>query len=104
MESRISQIIQLLEKTPEDTFLKHALALEYLKLGEEEKARNCFTDLLTKNPDYVGSYYHLALLLDKLGERTEAIRFFEQGMQVAKAKGDTHAFNELRSAYEEMVF
>jgi hypothetical protein len=25
-------------------------------------------------------------------------------MQVAKEKGDHHAFNELRSAYEEMVY
>jgi exonuclease VII small subunit len=43
-------------------------------------------------------------LLDRLGERDEAIRYFEQGMQLAKEKGDNHAFNELRSAYEEMVY
>ena len=102
--NRIEQIKQMLEKTPGDDFLKHALALEYLKAGEEESAKECFIGLLKNNPQYVGSYYHLALLLDRLGERDEAIRYFEQGMKMAKDKGDQHAFNELRSAYEEMVY
>jgi Tfp pilus assembly protein PilF len=102
--NRIEQIKQMLEKTPGDDFLKHALALEYLKTGEEETAKDCFIGLLKNNPQYVGSYYHLALLLDRLGERDEAIRYFEQGMQLAKEKGDNHAFNELRSAYEEMIY
>lgn len=102
--NRIEQIKQMLEKTPGDDFLKHALALEYLKVGEEESAKECFIGLLKNNPQYVGSYYHLALLLDRLGERDEAICYFEQGMKMAKDKGDQHAFNELRSAYEEMVY
>ena len=102
--NRIEQIKQMLEKTPGDDFLKHALALEYLKAGEDNAAKECFIRLLENNPHYVGSYYHLALLLDRLGERDKAIRYFEQGMQVAKEKGDNHAFNELRSAYEEMVY
>jgi Tfp pilus assembly protein PilF len=102
--NRIEQIKQMLEKTPADDFLKHALALEYLKAGEEISAKETFINLLENNPHYVGSYYHLALLLDRQGDRDAAIRYFEQGMQVAKEKGDHHAFNELRSAYEEMVY
>jgi len=101
---RIAQIVQLLEKNPGDDFLNHALALEYIKAGDAEKGRDCFMRLLERNPRYVGSYYHLAQLLDRLGEREAAIRYFEQGMQVAKELGDTHALNELRSAYEEMIY
>jgi len=101
---RILQISELLEKNPGDDFLNHALALEYLKARESVKAKDCFVRILERNPQYVGSYYHLALLLDRLGDREAAIRYFEQGMQVAKELGDPHALNELRSAYEEMVY
>ena len=102
--NRIDQIKKMLETTPGDDFLKHALALEYLKAGEEMTAKDCFIELLKNNPNYIGSYYHLALLLERLGEREDAIRFFEKGMQVAKEIADNHAFNELRSAYEEMMY
>jgi hypothetical protein len=35
---RVERIVQMLEKTPNDNFLRHALALEYIKLGEDTKA------------------------------------------------------------------
>jgi Tfp pilus assembly protein PilF len=102
--SRIDQINQFLETSPNDSFLQHALALEYIKLGEEERAKILFETLLKREPGYIGSYYHLAHLLERLGNRTEAIACYEKGMEEAKKAGETHALNELRAAYEELVF
>ena len=34
----------------------------------------------------------------------EAIEWYEKGMAQAKAMNDQHAYSELRSAYEELVF
>jgi len=101
---RIQRIQEMLSATPNDSFLKHALALEYIKLGDDEKARGLFEALLQHEPGYVGSYYHLAKLLERNGDTTAAIGWYEKGMEVAKQKGEQHAFNELRSAWEELTF
>lgn len=101
---RINRIQEFLQANPKDNFLRHALALEYIKIGEDQQARELFTTLLTENPDYVGSYYHLAKLLEKLGLTQEAISWYEKGMEAAKAAKDQHAYNELQAAYEDLVY
>src|SRR5262245_25965668 len=101
---RIQKLKEYLEINPGDSFLKHALALEYSKLGDEAMARRLLEELLTNNPAYVGSYYHLAKLLERTGETTNAIEWYEKGMEAAKKAGDNHAYGELRSAYEELIF
>jgi Tfp pilus assembly protein PilF len=89
---------------PADSFLNHALALEYIKLGDDATAQTLFEQLLEREPGYVGSYYHLAKLLERNGKELEAIACYEKGMHMAKEKGDQHAFGELRSAWEELTF
>ncbi len=101
---RIEQIRQFLLSSPEDNFLQHALALEYIKMGKEMEARQLFENILTRDPGYTGSYYHLAKLLERTGHTTQAIEWYEKGMAATKAADDKHAFNELRAAYEELVF
>ena len=44
--SRIDKIRAMLETQPADSFLQHALALEYIKLGNEEEARRLFEEIL----------------------------------------------------------
>ena len=100
---RIEKLLEFLESTPGDAFLQHALALEYIKIGEEEKARWLFENVLSKDPLYTGSYYHLALLYLRLGEKKLALETFEKGMEACKKTGDKHAQNELRMAYDELV-
>ena len=68
------------------------------------KARQLFEEILHREPHYVGSYYHLAKLLERVGEEAEAIKVYEKGMDEAKKAGDNHAFGELRGAYEELTF
>ncbi len=102
--SRIDKIRAMLVSQPADCFLQHALALEYIKLGNEEEARRLFEEILNREPGYIGSYYHLAKLLERLGEEAEAIKVYEKGMDEAKKAGDNHAFGELRGAYEELTF
>ena len=100
---RIARIKELLQSQPNDAFLQHALALEYIKLGDDSGARALFEALLAREPGYVGSYYHLAKLLERQGEEQAAISVYEEGMRQARAASDNHAFSELRSAYEELT-
>lgn len=94
----------MLQQMPGDNFLRHALALEYIKLDNDAAARVLFESILKDSPEYVGSYYHLAKLLERNGEAEAAIRWYEQGLQQAKAAGDTHSYNELLSAYEDLAY
>ena len=101
---RIAKLKEFLLASPEDSFLQHALALEHIKLGNDEAARELFERILNREPGYIGSYYHLAKLLERNENTEEAIRIYEKGMAEAKKAGDNHAFGELRGAYEELTF
>ena len=101
---RIEKLMAFLEDSPTDSFLQHALALEYIKTGEDSRARTLFEEILQREPDYIGSYYHLAKLLERLGETESAIAWYEKGMEAARLKGDNHALGELRGAWEELTF
>jgi Tfp pilus assembly protein PilF len=100
---RVTHVKELLKASPEDSFLQHALALEYIKAGNEADARQMFETILLKDPGYIGSYYHLAKLLERTGQTELAIAWYEKGMVAAKAGGDNHAYNELKAAYEGLV-
>jgi Tfp pilus assembly protein PilF len=102
--NRIEKIVEFLEQQPQDNFLRHALALEYIKIGEDIKARDLFIEILSQSPDYVGSYYHLAKLLEKLGQRSDAIDWYEKGMAASKLAKDDHAYRELQGAYEDLIY
>ena len=100
---RIEKIRELMAANPKDSFLCHALALEYIKLGNDDDARKLFESILENEPGYIGSYYHLAKLLEAAGETDMAIKWYEKGMEKAKQAGDNHSYNELQAAYEDLV-
>ena len=104
MNERIDRLKAFLKESPDDPFLNHALALEYVKLEQDNEARQYFENNLVTTPDYVATYYHLAKLLERVGEQQQAIDIYERGMQVAKTAGDMHTYNELQGAYEDLVY
>lgn len=99
---RIARLKEFLTANPHDNFVQHALALEYIKEGDDATARSHFEALLQRDPAYVGSYYHLAKLLERTGDTAGAIACYERGMEQARAAGDRHAYGELQSAHEEL--
>ncbi|HEU4552982.1 MAG TPA: hypothetical protein VFS25_09110 [Chitinophaga sp.] len=101
---RISKLKAFLESSPDDSFLKHALALEYIKLEDDAAARALFEELLQHEPSYVGSYYHLGKLLERAGEQELAAATYEKGMAMAREAKDKHAYNELQAAYEDLMY
>ena len=100
---RIEKLKEVLNQNPTDSFLQHALALELVKVGDDLAARSLFEEILRREPGYIGSYYHLAKLLERIGETNIAIEWYEKGMAAAKAADDRHAYSELQMAYEEVV-
>ena len=100
--SRIEKLLEYMRTSDKDSFLQHALALEYIKIGNDEEARNLFNELLLREPTSVGSYYHLGKLLERVGDFDKAIRIYRRGMEEAKRAGDNHSYNELMGALEEI--
>lgn len=100
---RIARIKEILKDSPNDSFLKHALALEYIKLNNDTDARQLFEELLSYEPGYVGSYYHLGKLLERVGETPQAIAIYEKGIEMAKAGKERHAMNELQAALDDLI-
>ena len=100
--SRIEKLLEYMRTSGKDSFLQHALALEYIKTGEDEEARRLFNELLLREPTYIGSYYHLGKLLERVGDFDKAIRIYKRGMEEAKRAGDMHTHNELMGALEEI--
>ncbi len=101
---RIEKLKEFLTINPADSFIQHAMALEYIKLGKDEAARPLFEEIVNREPGYIGSYYHLAKLLERNDNIEEAISVYEKGMAEAKKSGDNHSYGELRGALEELTF
>jgi Tfp pilus assembly protein PilF len=99
---RIDKLLVFLKDSPADSFLQHALALEYIKEGDDEKAQQLFEEILQREPGYTGSYYHLAKLMERKGDYTTALEWYKKGMDVTSKTGDKKAYNELRAAFDEI--
>ncbi len=99
----IDKLKTFLKNSPDDPFLKHALALEYIKSGNSEEAKQLFTEILTADPTYIGTYYHLAKLLESQGDFESAGEWYKKGMEASAFVKDQKTFNELQAGLEDMT-
>jgi len=97
-KTRLEQLNDFLESSPGDAFIIFAIAKEYENLDNLPKALEYYQQLEQNQPDYVGTYYHLGKLYEKMEEPTKAFQTYKDGMQVSKKAGDQHAFSELAGA------
>jgi tetratricopeptide (TPR) repeat protein len=97
-EDRLEKILGMLESDPEDSFLRYAVAKEYESLSDYKMSLDHFMVLRAKDPDYVGLYYHLGKLYEKLDNQELALQIYDEGIVVSKKLQDFHALSELNSA------
>lgn len=95
---RLTVLLAYYEEDPGDAFTRFAIASEYLKLGNTERALAFFEGLVADIPGYVGTYYHLGMLYERLGRTEDAIRTFRSGIRQATEQRDLHARAELQDA------
>jgi tetratricopeptide (TPR) repeat protein len=96
--TRLNKLLEFLEADPTDAFILYALATEYNSAEDYEKAFYYYTLLVDKNPDYVGTYYHLGKLYEKTAQKERAVETYQLGLKAARLKNDNHAFAELQGA------
>lgn len=102
MSKRLEQLLQMLQNSPNEAFLRFAIAKEYEKQADWETALSYYLKIETDNPDYVGMYYHLGKTYEQLDQYEKAFLTYEKGMQVAKKAGDQHSLSELAGAKLEI--
>ncbi len=100
--TRKEQILQLLEASPKDAFLRFALAKEWEKEGNDSTALNIYRSLVNDQPKYIGTYYHLGKTLERMERPREAWKIYSKGIEITSEIGEQHAMRELAGARMEL--
>lgn len=100
---RIQQLLEFLEKEPDDPFTLYALALEYQK-ADPGKATYFFDQLLSAHKNYLPTYYHAAAFFADMGNIGKAKEIYETGIALAISDQNQHALKELKNAYLNFQF
>ena len=94
--SRIEDLEKMLDESPDDPFLIFALAKEYEKSEGTLQALLMYEHLVTNYPSYIATYYHYAKILHKGGNKTEAARLLEKGIEEGGKANELHAVGEMK--------
>ena len=95
---RLTLLLQYHAEDPKDAFTRFALAQEYHKRGNPAKACELYESLVSMQPEYTGTYYHLGKLYQHQGQAGEAARVFRRGIDVCVQQGALKDLSELRDA------
>ena len=98
MINRLQYLTQLLESSPNDSFVLFAVAKEHENAGDELQALSFYLRLKEADAAYVGLYYHLGKLYERQEDFENAILTYKQGIEVSRKAGDRHAMSELQAA------
>lgn len=99
---RIAMLTEILAASPDDTFARYGLAMEYGKAGQIEQALAEFKTLIEKNPDYTPAYFMAAQTLAGAERVDEAKRMLVDGISSARRTGNQHAQSEMTAMLEEL--
>lgn len=85
---RIELIKEMLNKNPKDSYLRYAIAMEYLNIGEKKVAQQQLETVLKHDKEHPATYPALGRLLEAQGKVSKAIKLYQDGLEVAKKKND----------------
>ncbi|MGB2499010.1 MAG: hypothetical protein ACPIA2_04910 [Mariniblastus sp.] len=100
--TRREQLESMLADSPEDTFLRYALAMELESEGENERSLSLHQGLIADEPPYVPSFFMSGQQLADLDRTDEAIEILRQGIEQAGLQGDDHAKAEMISFLQSL--
>ena len=93
--SRRAQIEAMLKETPDDTFLKYALAMEFKSEEQHEASLKLFGELMAIEPPHVPAFFMTGQQLAGLDRIEEARQVLKQGIEQANVQGNAHASGEM---------
>jgi hypothetical protein len=93
--TRREKIEAMLADDPSDQFLRYSLALELEKEDQHERSLTEFGGLMRANPPYVPAFFMAAQQLARLSRIAEARTALRDGIEHARAAGNSHAAGEM---------
>jgi len=96
--SRLTQLLALLSKQPQEVFLHYAIASEYKKEQNWEEAVFWFQKTLQLDPSYLAAYYQMAEAFEANEQRDAAKKAYEVGIIYAQAAKDLKSISEFKNA------
>jgi Tfp pilus assembly protein PilF len=102
MSTRLEILKSYLKEEPSDSFLRYALALEFIAINDHQSASRELEQLLNENPDYLPAYYMAGKTYEELKEIERAKDYYLRGIELAKMLKNTHTLNELNAALEQL--
>ncbi len=93
--SRREKIENMLSVEPGDQFLRYSLAMELDKEGDHERSLGEFASLMKDVEPYVPAFFMSAQQLTRLGRVNEARTALREGIELARAAGNSHAAGEM---------
>jgi thioredoxin-like negative regulator of GroEL len=100
--TRRAKLEQMLEKSPQDTFLNFGLAMELAKEGQTEEALAQFDRVLQIDPSYLTAYFQKGSTLINAGRVPDARAVLSAGIATAYATGDLHAASEMQALLDTL--
>ena len=97
--SRLEALKEMLEKDPNDSFVRYGLANEYYKANRLDECVEQIEAYLKLADDEGAVYRMLGHSLLRLGRRDEARRAFEQGIVAA----ERHAHPSMAEEFQETI-
>jgi tetratricopeptide (TPR) repeat protein len=95
---RIEKLKMFIANDPTDFFSRHALAMEFIKVGQLNSAIQEMEMIVQLDEKQVGTYYHLGKTYEKLSLFEKAILVYEKGIQIASELHKQHELRELKGA------
>lgn len=100
--NRREKLEAMLAESPDDAFIRYALALAYASEGDATQAAGSLESLLETDSHYVPAYFQLAQLHVQLGQPESAKPVLARGIEMARRAGDSHAEDELRGLLSQL--
>lgn len=97
---RLTQLLSMLEREPNDGFLLYGIAIEYKNLNEANTALGYLDRVLAVDPDHAYACFQQGQILESIGETERARARYAAGVQAARRTGDEKARNELEGALD----
>lgn len=99
--TRIDTLKQWLKERPEDPLIRHALAMEYARIGDVSMALGYWQELRNEKADYLPLYYPAAKLALENDYALLSRELLEAGIRIAREQKDKKTEEELVSLQQE---
>ena len=100
--NRIAILKSYIERDPTDMFTRHALAMELVKIGDDLEAQQVMEEILAIDEFYIGTYYHLGKLCERIGDMIKAEAVYTKGIVLAEQFNDSTSLRELKAALQQL--